>query len=63
MTKPNATPDELYTVPETAKLLGIDRRTLRRWTLAGSIPSHIRKCDNRIVYIGKDILKCYSTLI
>ena len=63
MTKPNATLDELYTVPETAKLLGIDRRTLRRWTLAGSIRSHIRKCDGRIVYTGADIIKCYSTII
>ena len=63
MTKPKATPDELYTVPETAKLLGIDRRTLRRWTQAGSIRSHIRKCDNRIVYLGEDILNCYSNII
>lgn len=63
MRKPNVVLDDIYTIPETCDLLGIDRRTLRRWTVAGSITSHIRTCDGRIVYTGADIHKCYHQII
>lgn len=63
MKKPEVTVDEIYTIPETCRSLGIDRRTLRRYTAAGSIAAHIRACDGRIVYKGGDILKCYYTVI
>ena len=63
MRKPNVIPDEIYTVPETCDQLGIDRRTLRRWTNAGSIQAHIRSCDKRIVYRGADIQKCFYEII
>lgn len=59
MRTPDVQKEELYNIPETCKALGIDRRTLRRWTQAGSIVSHLRKCDGRIVYYGKDILACH----
>lgn len=59
MKTPVVNHDQLYNIPETCKVLGIDRRTLRRWTQAGSIAAHIRKCDGRIVYFGKDILACH----
>ena len=61
MKRPNVINEELYTIPETCLALGIDRRTLRRYTSAGSIVCHIRKADNRIVYYGYDIEKCYYT--
>ena len=63
MKKPEALLDGIYTIPETCRLLGIDRRTLHRWTRAGSITPHIRRCDGRIVYLGADIAKCYSDVI
>ncbi len=59
MKTPDVKIEEIYDIPETCKALGIDRRTLRRWTQSGSIASHIRKCDGRIVYYGKDILACH----
>jgi predicted site-specific integrase-resolvase len=62
MKKPDVIPDELYTVPETCKALGINRRTLRRYTNAGAIACHIRNADNRIVYLGADIFKCYYSV-
>ena len=52
----------LKAIPETCKILGIDRRTLNRYTVAGAIKSHIRKADNRIVYLGEDITSCYYTV-
>lgn len=62
MKKPIVDEKELYTIPETCRALGIDRRTLNRYTAAGSIRSHIRKADNRIVYFGEDIIRCYYTV-
>lgn len=59
MQAPDVHIDQIYNIPETCKALGIDRRTLRRWTRAGCIAAHIRKCDGRIVYFGKDILACH----
>lgn len=55
-------PHEIYTIPEACRALGIDRRTLCRYTAAGAITSHIRKADGRIVYFGADISKCYYTV-
>lgn len=63
MKRPEVTATEIYTIPETCRLLGVDRRTLRRWTSAGSIACHIRRCDGRIVYVGADIAKCYYDLL
>lgn len=63
MIKPHVEEKELYTIPETCKALGIDRRTLNRYTAAGCISSHIRKADNRIVYFGLDIIKCFYTVV
>lgn len=62
MKKPLVEKNELYTIPETCKLLGIDRRTLNRYTVSGAIVSHVRIADNRIVYYGEDILQCYYTV-
>lgn len=62
MKKPIVEARELYTIPETCQILGIDRRTLNRYTVAGAIKSHIRKADNRIVYRGEDITSCYYTV-
>ena len=63
MKRPEVIQDALYTIPEACKAMGIDRRTLRRYTQAGSIVCHIRKCDGRIVYYGRDISQCYYTVI
>jgi len=62
MIKPIVIPSEPYTVAETCAALGVDRRTLHRYTVAGSIKSHRRSADNRIVYWGKDILACYYSV-
>ena len=64
MKKPdNVNFNELYTIPQTCKLLGIDRRTLQRWTASGGIKSAIRKCDGKVVYSGAAIHNCYYATI
>lgn len=63
MKRPNVAPNEIYTIPETCAALGIDRRTLKRYTVAGAIPCYRRRADNRIVYRGVDIVKCYYSVI
>lgn len=59
MKKPNVNPNNLYEIPSACKALGVDRRTLRRYTQAGVLPCHIRRADGRIVYFGSDLLACY----
>lgn len=39
--KANAARGELMTQPECAELLRIDKRTLRRWTLEGIVPTPV----------------------
>ena len=56
---PEVNLNAIYTIPETCKILGIDRRTLKRWTSNGGIKAAIRKCDGRIVYSGAAIHNCY----
>lgn len=63
MKKPIVEPNELYTISQASEALGIDRRTLYRYTEAGSICCHRRQSDNRIVYYGKDITSCYYSVI
>lgn len=62
MKKPIVEPKEIYTIPEACRVLGIDRRTLSRYTESGAIRCHRRKADNRIVYFGEDITLCYYSV-
>ena len=62
MHKPIVEETELYTISQTCEILGIDRRTLCRYTAAGAILCHRRIADNRIVYFGRDIVKCYYSV-
>ena len=63
MKRPIVNDNDIYSIPEACKALGIDRRTLRRYTQAGCIVSHVRRCDGRIVYFGSDIAKCYYDIL
>lgn len=49
-------PREILTAAETAELLGIDPRTLRRWRVEGAVgPSYLKTESGRILYTGKAI--------
>lgn len=63
MKRPEVDLKGLYTVHEACTLLGISRRTLKRYLDYGAIEHHVRKADHRIVFYGADLLKCYTTTI
>lgn len=54
-TQPNISPSGSYGVVEAAKLLGIDRRTLRRYEERGYVAARLNK-DMHRRYRGRDLL-------
>ena len=44
-----------YGHSETARILGIDRKTLKSHADEGRIKRRYRRCNNRPFYLGKDI--------
>ena len=57
---PNVKNDSRYTITETCEKLGIHRNTLRNWVKIGKIKFIVRKVDNRMMFRGFDILKCWN---
>lgn len=58
-TQPNISPNGSYGVVEAAKLLGIDRRTLRRYEAAGYVAVRLNKGYQRR-YLGRDLLALWK---
>lgn len=58
-TRPNIARDGSYTVLEAARLLGIDRRTLRRYESAGHVASHLNGFGQR-KYKGSALLQLWQ---
>lgn len=46
-----------YSVTETSKILGIQRNTLRKYTVQGLIKCGYRKATARKFYCGSEILR------
>ena len=57
---PQVTTTGHYNVSQTAKLLGIDRKTLYRHTAARHIKCHRHKYTNQPFYIGSDIVRFWG---
>lgn len=58
-TQPNISPSGSYGVIEASKLLGIDRRTLRRYEAAGYVAAHLNQMGKR-KYHGRDLIKLWQ---
>lgn len=58
-TRPNISPGGSYTVMQAAKLLDIDRRTLRRYESAGLVAVHLNEFGQRR-YSGKALLALWT---
>ena len=59
-TQPKISAQGSYTVMEAARLLDIDRRTLRRYEAAGLVPAHLNGLGRRR-HLGKDLLNLWLT--
>lgn len=62
-TEPKVCPSGLYELKDAAAALGIDRSTLTRAANAGRIKFTIRRCNNRRVFRGIDIIIYWRTTI
>lgn len=51
-----------YPVCETARILGIHRNTLRRYTERGLIKCGIRRGTNQRFYLGSEIRRFWSAM-
>lgn len=61
--KPDVINDRRYTVKETSALLGIHRNTLTKYTTQGLIFPIMHKADNRLYYLGKEIIRFWNQTI
>lgn len=55
--RPDVTPSGRYSAAQTARVLGIHRNTLRKYTMQGLILPRIHKATGRKYYPGSEILR------
>lgn len=58
-TRPNIAPTGSYTVTQASALLGISRRSLRRYESAGLVVAHLNGMGRR-KYSGRELLKLWN---
>lgn len=58
-TRPNIDYTGSYTVTQASSLLGIDRKTLRRYESAGLVVAHCNQLGRR-KYMGRELLKLWN---
>lgn len=58
-TRPHIDYTGSYTVTQASALLGISRKTLRRYEAAGLVVAHLNKL-NRRKYSGKELMKLWN---
>ena len=57
---PHIAPNGSYSVTQASTLLGISRRTLRRYESAGLVVAHLNQLGRR-KYSGKELIKLWQT--
>ena len=60
-TAPNVHPDHLYNKSETAKMLGISRVTLRKYTRLNRIKPIFQTLTGKELYTGEEILAAWHS--
>jgi len=58
--EPKVTPTSRYSVDEASLLLGVNKRTLYRYTVQGKIRCGFRRASGRRFYFGSEILRCWK---
>ncbi len=59
-TRPKVEPEARLNMTQTARVLGVHRDTIRRWTNLGYLKPRYFKHTLRPRYLGKDILKFWE---
>lgn len=59
-TEPAVSPTGLYELRDAARLLGVSKASVLRWTRQGHMPCSIRKANNRRVWTGQTILRMWK---
>ena len=62
-TKPEVAVDGWYTQAQTARVLGVDRHTIKKYTVNGLLKSRIRRADKKELINGKQILQFWERFI
>lgn len=62
-TEPAVTPTGLYELKDAARLLGVSKATVQRWTKTGLMPCNIRKANNRRVWTGQTIIRMWRQMM
>ena len=60
-TRPVVELDGKYTQGQVARLLGIDRHTVKNYERDGLLPFRTRKAGKRAVTTGADIMRLWTT--
>lgn len=60
--KPNVIMGQRYSVPETYTILGINRKTLMKYTERQQIIPVIHSANNRLYYTGEEILRFWNAV-
>lgn len=58
-TRPHIAPTGSYTVTQASALLGINRKTLRRYESAGLVVAHLNKLGKR-KYSGRELIRLWQ---
>lgn len=61
--EPHVSPNSRYDMNATCSLLGISRKTLLKYTVAGLIQCGLRECNGRRFYKGSDIVKFWKRAV
>lgn len=59
-TRPHVALDGHYSMTETARLLGIDRKTVFNWRRWGYLKTKTSRINKRPYALGREILKVYD---
>jgi len=49
----------MYELRDAAELLGVSKSTIQRWSREGKLKYSIRKVNNRRVWYGSELKKCW----
>lgn len=60
--RPQVDSTGLYTQSHVARILGVDRHTVAKYTESGALKFRVRKIDGRKVMTGQAIIDCWETV-